>query len=51
MSIWKDSNISIKQIAEGRGVVYGLGGDGKVYLWNFQEGAWEKHWEEKDIPS
>lgn len=51
MSKWKSSTVKIIQAFNGLySDKYGLGSDGKIYKWDVQEGAWEKHWTEKDTP-
>ncbi|HVA10626.1 MAG TPA: hypothetical protein VNG32_00470 [Candidatus Dormibacteraeota bacterium] len=54
MSKWKEKTIQIIQIISWINDYYkqiGLGSDGKLYQWDYTEGAWEKFWNDKDKPS
>lgn len=50
MSKWKDVDVAIVHIATNQSFTYGLGDDGKVYSWNYEQGAWLKHWADQDNP-
>lgn len=48
MSKWKDKSVRIIQIFKDPKYSYslaGLGDDSKVYLWDYEQGKWQKAWD------
>lgn len=53
MSKWKENAVTIIQAFQGARYDswFGLGDDSKLYIWDKQHGAWEKFWNEQDLPA
>lgn len=39
----KEKNIQIRQIVCNQTSVLGIGDDQKMYIWNYEEGRWDKY--------
>jgi len=52
MSKWKDDTVKIIQAFQATYATrwLGLGDDQKLYKWDTSTGAWEKFWDEPDLP-
>lgn len=53
MGKWKPKSVRILQVYKGQHYAehFGLGSDGRLYVWSHNGGAWLKFWLESDLPN